>query len=500
MDIAYSQDKKITIKRYPTKYETEILKKFKYQLVDEEIYTSDNQIELNMFYNTQRKQINVISGGLWDFKEGGVYGVDIDLKITHAEKELNEYLCGVIRELCKKYLKPCILYPGKYSINCQIDDCTLTEDIVKKFLEDFVTAIEGKLSEFRVTKKEEKIEEKVEEQIHKIEKNEVCFGCGKDLKSLDIKHWYDKESDKFFTLCSDCWDKRIKNKTPIKKEEEKEVYTGICPVCHQEFKTTAEIIDGYYVFNCNKCNSTLRVKKEILKEPEKVILPKPVQEPILIPRKDKIKKERSFVKTIAILVIMIFLLSIVSVGGYYFLDKNYTELKEEKQNLEINLITIQNQLENKNSELNSSKSELERVKNNFQENSSELQSLKSGDNYNLHDPLYNEVYQFIKDDHSDDEKILIKNAKNYGIRCAYVTVNIVGSVIKLLGETSSGGMYPLVAFNTIDKGMVYFESNTDYRVFPEIGKSYLNCVEGHPYQSGYISLTNYTITNIIVIW
>jgi len=42
---------------------------------------------------------------------------------------------------------------------------------------------------------------------------------------------------------------------------QKEVYSGICPVCNQKFETTAEIINGYYVFNCNKCNSKLRVKK-----------------------------------------------------------------------------------------------------------------------------------------------------------------------------------------------------------------------------------------------
>jgi len=44
-------------------------------------------------------------------------------------------------------------------------------------------------------------------------------------------------------------------------QKEEEVYSGICPVCHQEFKASAEIKNGYYVFNCNKCNSKLRVKK-----------------------------------------------------------------------------------------------------------------------------------------------------------------------------------------------------------------------------------------------
>ena len=50
-------------------------------------------------------------------------------------------------------------------------------------------------------------------------------------------------------------------KIPEPQIEEKELYSGVCPVCHQEFKTNAEIKNGYYIFNCNRCNSRLRVKK-----------------------------------------------------------------------------------------------------------------------------------------------------------------------------------------------------------------------------------------------
>ena len=44
-------------------------------------------------------------------------------------------------------------------------------------------------------------------------------------------------------------------------QKEEDVYTGVCPVCHQEFSVNPELKNGYYVFNCNKCNSMLRVKK-----------------------------------------------------------------------------------------------------------------------------------------------------------------------------------------------------------------------------------------------
>lgn len=53
----------------------------------------------------------------------------------------------------------------------------------------------------------------------------------------------------------------IKNKELQLNVLQNEVYSGICPVCNQKFETTAEFIKGYYVFNCNKCNSKLRVKK-----------------------------------------------------------------------------------------------------------------------------------------------------------------------------------------------------------------------------------------------
>jgi hypothetical protein len=221
------------------------------------------------------------------------------------------------------------------------------------------------------------------------------------------------------------------------------------------------------------------------------------------PKQRRIKKDK-VVKISVALVIIIILLGFVSIGGYYYLDNTYTGLKEEKDNLEAELITTQNQLEIKNSQLNLSNSELEQAKNNLQENISELNSLKSGNEFQLHDPLYSEVVNFIEVDDSENEKILVEQAKKQGIRCAYVEINIVGSTVIIMpleGETSStGGMYPLVGFNTVDEGLVYYESVTDYRVFPEIGKSYLDCVEGSPYWSGFFSFTNYTITDILIIW
>ena len=211
MEIAYNEDKNVVIRRFPTKYETTELNKSKYKLVNEEMYTSDNQIELNMFYNTRRKTVNVISGGNYDFTEGGRYGVDIDLKMRHSEKELNNYLCDIIRQLCKKHLKSPVLFTSRHTINCQIDECKLTEEIVKSFLEDFVTNTEKMLDEFKIVSKVKKVEEKVDEKVREIEEKEeefVCSDCGKKFPINDREYFYDEELEDKVSLCPDCWNVR----------------------------------------------------------------------------------------------------------------------------------------------------------------------------------------------------------------------------------------------------------------------------------------------------
>ncbi|MEA2055250.1 MAG: hypothetical protein U9O49_00240, partial [Candidatus Thermoplasmatota archaeon] len=139
------------------------------------------------------------------------------------------------------------------------------------------------------------------------------------------------------------------------------------------------------------------------------------------------------------------------------------------------------------SELDSVKSELNGTKEHLEQNLSELQELQQGDKYTLHDPLYGEVVAFIENDTSTDASNEISNAKSKGLRCALAEV-IMGKELN---------MYQLIAFDTVDNGTVYFEINTDYRVMPEIGKNYINCVEGHPYTIN--RLFNDTIADILLI-
>ena len=211
MDLAYNQEKSIKIRRFPTNFETAQLKKPKYKLVDEEAFTSDNQLEIRLYYNPRRKSIKVFSGGNYDFNEGGRYGIDIDIKMKHAEKDLIDYLCGITRDLCKEHFKPAIIFPSRHSVNCQIDECKLIHSRVKLFLEDFVNLLESEIAEFRVTKKKKEIEEKADERVAEIEERLeefVCGDCGNTFNISKRDSWFDKDSGKFHYICSDCYSKR----------------------------------------------------------------------------------------------------------------------------------------------------------------------------------------------------------------------------------------------------------------------------------------------------
>ncbi len=117
-------------------------------------------------------------------------------------------------------------------------------------------------------------------------------------------------------------------------------------------------------------------------------------------------------------------------------------------------------------------------------------SLTSGNSTVLHDPLEEKVLSFIENDTSENLTDTIKNAKNSGIRCALVHIILNKATTK----------FELIAFDTVDKGMLYFEHDTDYIVYPRIARSYVSCVyndEGeHPYYKTFDDI----IIDIITIW
>jgi hypothetical protein len=122
-----------------------------------------------------------------------------------------------------------------------------------------------------------------------------------------------------------------------------------------------------------------------------------------------------------------------------------------------------------------------------------------GHGYTLKDPTYQEALAFIRQDKTDENEYIMdtygvyvcshfardvcNNAEAEGLRCAFVE----------LRYPDSG--HSIVAFNTIDRGIIYFEPQLDDRVEVALGESYSeinNYRKSSPYDD--------TIRDILVIW
>ena len=124
-----------------------------------------------------------------------------------------------------------------------------------------------------------------------------------------------------------------------------------------------------------------------------------------------------------------------------------------------------------------------------------------GHGYTLRDPTYKEVITFLGQDKTDRNKYIedlyvcshfarevCNNAEEEGLRCAFVELRYL-----------EGG-HAVIAFDTIDKGLVYFEPMTDEKVKPVIGKWYYLCIEPRPGYYYEKPLFDDTIMDILVIW
>jgi len=190
--------------------------------------------------------------------------------------------------------------------------------------------------------------------------------------------------------------------------------------------------------------------------------------------------------------LLIFSIFILSTAGLYFghLKGLESKIRREKGLLEEELRALE--------ETRSLLSEkLENIALAIRELETEKENL-AGDEYHLRDPLFSEAQELVLNQAFEPlENLfvlsplgqLLYQAKKRGIRCCYVAV-----VVENL-RSGERGQYELIGFNTLDKGMVYFEPNTGYRVFPEIGRPYTDCVEGLPYSSPEL-----VINKVVTAW
>jgi len=124
-----------------------------------------------------------------------------------------------------------------------------------------------------------------------------------------------------------------------------------------------------------------------------------------------------------------------------------------------------------------------------------------GHGYTLKDPTYEQAIAFVQKDRTDRNRYvedtyvcshfardLCNNAEKAGLRSAFV----------LLPYPEGG--HAIIAFDTVDEGLVFFEPRTDERVRPVVGERYYQCIEpreGYYYEKPSI---DDTILDILVAW
>ncbi|MBN2240264.1 MAG: hypothetical protein JW712_10860 [Dehalococcoidales bacterium] len=127
-----------------------------------------------------------------------------------------------------------------------------------------------------------------------------------------------------------------------------------------------------------------------------------------------------------------------------------------------------------------------------------------GHGYTLKDPTYAEAVSFLRSDLTSENvydetgygiyvcshfsRDTCNNAEDAGYRCALVELRYLTSGHSIIG------------FNTIDRGMVFFEPQTDEVVIPVTGKRFYQCVLPSP--GTFYDEPEYddTIMDILVIW
>jgi len=144
------------------------------------------------------------------------------------------------------------------------------------------------------------------------------------------------------------------------------------------------------------------------------------------------------------------------------------------------LVYTKEKLESTNNQLLSTKAEMNYYNKSLENTIKNINHLINQNKTELKDPTYKETLDFIFNDTTNENTYhdtdyncvhfstdVNNNAEEKGIRCAYV-------------ELTFNYNYPhaIIAFNTTDKGLVFFEPQLDEIANVEIGKDYWGeCVE-----------------------
>ncbi len=205
--------------------------------------------------------------------------------------------------------------------------------------------------------------------------------------------------------------------------------------------------------------------------------------------------------------VLVTLTIIALVVAVFFFGINLGFSQQELEAAQIRISSLESRLSTSEAELQKVKSELETAQNDLSSVEAELEAteLKLSslqiDMLHLHNPTLDEVVSFLEEDKTDSNQYVEdkyvcshfardvnNNADQQGIRCAYVDVRFPDSA------------HAIVAFDTTDEGLVYFDPSTDERVRPVVGTEYWRCIEPKPGYHYTRPAFNDTIVDVLVVW
>ncbi len=174
----------------------------------------------------------------------------------------------------------------------------------------------------------------------------------------------------------------------------------------------------------------------------------------------------------------------------------------ELQSTKDELYSVETELASTLDSLDTIQAELDITRDALTDLEISYEGLMTGHGYTIKDPTYREMMSFLRADDTDKADYvkgeyectefatdLCNSVEEEGIRCAYVTLKFPG-----------GNGHAIVAFNTVDKGLIYIEPQYDDLVRVEIGKYFYKCVV--PKTGYFYEKPDYddTIEEVLIAW
>ena len=208
------------------------------------------------------------------------------------------------------------------------------------------------------------------------------------------------------------------------------------------------------------------------------------------------------VKTVLVAIIIVALL-----GGTAYCWFGWDSVQKDLAATQSGIASLQTTVENQASELTAAQDELQgtedylsTVEDELEANALKLSAIQTNP-FNLHNPTFQEALDFLTEDKTDANEYkepnyvcshfardVNNNADSQGIRCAYVDIRYPQQA------------HAIIAFDTTDEGLVYFDPVSDERVRPVIDEAYWQCIEPSPGYYYEKPPFDDTIMDVVVTW